>query len=128
MFNSLPDFDAPPYRLSGVVVGPLLNHAAALAALGGAVHEAPYKAPPQGPILSSEVGTMRIQHLIDGPAVESGSYFETVDPATQDVLAEGAAGGEREVDAAWRRRHRPFRSGPACPPPSAPGSCASLVT
>jgi 5-oxopent-3-ene-1,2,5-tricarboxylate decarboxylase / 2-hydroxyhepta-2,4-diene-1,7-dioate isomerase len=45
------DFPTPPYRLSGVVVGPLLNHAAALAALGGVVHEAPYKTPPKGPIL-----------------------------------------------------------------------------
>ena len=44
-------FDVPPYRLSGVVVGPLLNHAAALAALGDAVREAPYKAAPKGPIL-----------------------------------------------------------------------------
>jgi len=43
--------DATPYRLSGVVVGPLLNHAAALAALGDAVREAPYKAAPKGPIL-----------------------------------------------------------------------------
>jgi 5-oxopent-3-ene-1,2,5-tricarboxylate decarboxylase/2-hydroxyhepta-2,4-diene-1,7-dioate isomerase len=43
--------DVPPYRLSGVVVGPLLNHAAALAALGDAVREAPYKAAPKGPIL-----------------------------------------------------------------------------
>ena len=44
-------FDAPPYRLSGVLVGALMNHAAALAALGAAVHEPPYKAPPRGPIL-----------------------------------------------------------------------------
>ena len=44
-------FDAPPYRLSGVVVGALMNHAPALAALGAAVHEAPYKAAPRGPIL-----------------------------------------------------------------------------
>jgi 5-oxopent-3-ene-1,2,5-tricarboxylate decarboxylase / 2-hydroxyhepta-2,4-diene-1,7-dioate isomerase len=43
--------DVPPYRLSGVVVGPLLNHRAALAALGDSVREAPYKAPPSGPIL-----------------------------------------------------------------------------
>jgi len=43
---------------------------------------------------------MRIQHLIDGKAVEGESYFETVDPATQEVLAEVAAGGEAEVDAA----------------------------
>ena len=43
---------------------------------------------------------MRIQHLIDGAAVTSADYFETLNPATQDVLAEVARGGEREVDAA----------------------------
>ncbi|MFN6994600.1 MAG: 5-carboxymethyl-2-hydroxymuconate semialdehyde dehydrogenase [Aquincola tertiaricarbonis] len=43
---------------------------------------------------------MRIQHLIDGRAVEGRDYFETVNPATQDVLAEVAAGGEAEVHAA----------------------------
>ena len=43
---------------------------------------------------------MRIQHLIDGKAVESRDYFETVNPATQDVLAEVAAGGAAEVNAA----------------------------
>jgi len=43
---------------------------------------------------------MRIQHLIDGAAVASAEYFETVNPATQDVLAEVARGGEREVDVA----------------------------
>ena len=43
---------------------------------------------------------MRIQHLIDGRAVESAQYFETVNPATQEVLAEVAAGGEAEVNAA----------------------------
>jgi 5-carboxymethyl-2-hydroxymuconic-semialdehyde dehydrogenase len=43
---------------------------------------------------------MRIQHLIDGAAVSGSSYFETVNPATQEVLAEVARGGEREIDAA----------------------------
>ncbi len=43
---------------------------------------------------------MRIQHLIDGKAVESRDYFETVNPATQDVLAEVAAGGADEINAA----------------------------
>src|ERR1700722_7310716 len=43
---------------------------------------------------------MRIQHLIGGKGVSGSSYFETVNPATQDVLAEVARGGEREVDAA----------------------------
>ncbi len=43
---------------------------------------------------------MRIQHLIDGRPVDSPQTFETVNPATQDVLAEVAAGGEAEVHAA----------------------------
>ena len=44
---------------------------------------------------------MRIDHLIDGRKVAGRrSYFETVNPATQEVLAEVAAGGEAEVDAA----------------------------
>jgi 5-carboxymethyl-2-hydroxymuconic-semialdehyde dehydrogenase len=43
---------------------------------------------------------MRIQHLIDGRAVESREYFETVNPATQEVLAEVARGGAAEVEAA----------------------------
>lgn len=43
---------------------------------------------------------MRIHHLIDGRAVESRDYFETVNPATQEVLAEVASGGAAEVDAA----------------------------
>jgi 5-carboxymethyl-2-hydroxymuconic-semialdehyde dehydrogenase len=41
-----------------------------------------------------------IQHLIDGKPVDSRSSFETIDPATQQVLAEVAAGGEAEVNAA----------------------------
>ena len=43
---------------------------------------------------------MRIQHLIAGKAVEGRDYFESVNPATQEVLAEVAAGGESEVNAA----------------------------
>jgi 5-carboxymethyl-2-hydroxymuconic-semialdehyde dehydrogenase len=43
---------------------------------------------------------MQIQHLIDGAAVPSADYFETCNPASQEVLAEVARGGEREVDAA----------------------------
>ncbi|MDE2371448.1 MAG: 5-carboxymethyl-2-hydroxymuconate semialdehyde dehydrogenase [Burkholderiales bacterium] len=43
---------------------------------------------------------MRIEHLIAGKPVPSPQYFETVNPATQDVLAEVAAGGEAEVHAA----------------------------
>ncbi|HEX6721038.1 MAG TPA: 5-carboxymethyl-2-hydroxymuconate semialdehyde dehydrogenase [Burkholderiaceae bacterium] len=43
---------------------------------------------------------MRIQHLIDGRTVDSKATFETVNPATQEVLAEVADGGADEVNAA----------------------------
>jgi len=41
-----------------------------------------------------------IQHLINGQHVSNGQTFETINPATQDVLAEVAAGGTDEVNAA----------------------------
>jgi 5-oxopent-3-ene-1,2,5-tricarboxylate decarboxylase/2-hydroxyhepta-2,4-diene-1,7-dioate isomerase len=44
-------FDVPPYRLSGTVYGALLNHRSALAALGPAVNQPPYDAPPKSPVL-----------------------------------------------------------------------------
>jgi 5-carboxymethyl-2-hydroxymuconic-semialdehyde dehydrogenase len=43
---------------------------------------------------------MRVEHLINGKAVSGSRYLETVNPATQEVLAEVAAGGAAEVDAA----------------------------
>jgi 5-carboxymethyl-2-hydroxymuconic-semialdehyde dehydrogenase len=43
---------------------------------------------------------MRIDHLIDGQAVSGTEYFETVNPATQETLAEVARGGSDEVNAA----------------------------
>jgi 5-carboxymethyl-2-hydroxymuconic-semialdehyde dehydrogenase len=43
---------------------------------------------------------MQIDHLINGKAVRGSDYFETVNPATQEVLAEVASGGEAEVNAA----------------------------
>ena len=43
---------------------------------------------------------MRIQHLINGRSVDSSDTFTTVNPATQDVLAEVADGGAAEVNAA----------------------------
>ena len=42
----------------------------------------------------------RIDHLINGKPVAGRDYFETVNPATQEVLAEVALGGEAEVNAA----------------------------
>jgi 5-carboxymethyl-2-hydroxymuconic-semialdehyde dehydrogenase len=43
---------------------------------------------------------MTIQHLINGQSVASDSTFETINPATQDVLAEVSAGGGDEINAA----------------------------
>src|SRR6188768_767999 len=44
-------FDVAPYRLSGTVYGVLLNHRDALAALGDAASQPPYKATPKAPVL-----------------------------------------------------------------------------
>lgn len=46
-----PIIDVAPWRLSGTVYGTLVNHPATLAALGDAVHQPPYKAPPKAPVL-----------------------------------------------------------------------------
>jgi len=43
---------------------------------------------------------MRIEHLINGQSVQGSDYFETINPATQEVLAEVASGGTAEVNAA----------------------------
>ena len=43
---------------------------------------------------------LQINHLINGKSVPGARYFETVNPATQEVLAEVAEGGEAEVNAA----------------------------
>jgi 5-carboxymethyl-2-hydroxymuconic-semialdehyde dehydrogenase len=43
---------------------------------------------------------VRIEHLIDGAAVAGAEYFETRNPATQEVLAQVARGGPKDIDAA----------------------------
>ena len=43
---------------------------------------------------------MKLDHLINGEPVASNSYFETINPATQEPLAEVASGGALEVAAA----------------------------
>ena len=43
---------------------------------------------------------MTIQHLINGRSVASATTFETINPATQAVLAEVSAGGADEINAA----------------------------
>lgn len=47
----LPPLEFAPWRLSGVVLGTLLNDPAQLEALGAAAHEPPYRAPPKAPVL-----------------------------------------------------------------------------
>ncbi|MFT3666078.1 fumarylacetoacetate hydrolase family protein [Piscinibacter sp.] len=75
-------FELPPYRLSGTVVGALLNDPAQLAALGDAVHAAPHKAPPHAPVLE-----VKPRHTLagDGAAVEL--------PAGEAALEVGASLG-----------------------------------
>ncbi len=46
-----PRFEVAPYRLSGAVYGVLMNHRAALAALGEAVDKAPYLGAPKDVVL-----------------------------------------------------------------------------
>jgi 5-oxopent-3-ene-1,2,5-tricarboxylate decarboxylase/2-hydroxyhepta-2,4-diene-1,7-dioate isomerase len=56
LVNQLPSqppvrLDQAPWALSGTVLGVLMNHRPALAALGDALHQPPYKAPPKAPVL-----------------------------------------------------------------------------
>ncbi|MBP6528646.1 MAG: fumarylacetoacetate hydrolase family protein [Burkholderiales bacterium] len=51
VFNPRISFDTAPWRLSGVVYGTLLNDRAALAAIGDAANQPPYKAAPKAPVL-----------------------------------------------------------------------------
>jgi 5-carboxymethyl-2-hydroxymuconic-semialdehyde dehydrogenase len=44
--------------------------------------------------------TTHVRHLIDGRLVDSGNAFDTINPATGEVLATVASGGQAEVDAA----------------------------
>jgi 5-carboxymethyl-2-hydroxymuconic-semialdehyde dehydrogenase len=60
---------------------------------------------------------MQINHLINGKSVTSGSYFETINPATQEVLAEVASGGEAEVHAAVAAAKAAFPAWAATPAP-----------
>lgn len=60
---------------------------------------------------------MRINHLIAGKAVTGREYFETVNPATQEVLAEVASGGEAEVHAAVAAAKAAFPAWAGLPAP-----------
>jgi 5-carboxymethyl-2-hydroxymuconic-semialdehyde dehydrogenase len=60
---------------------------------------------------------MQINHLINGKSVPSANYFETINPATQEVLAEVASGGEAEVNAAVAAAKAAFPGWAATPAP-----------
>ena len=60
---------------------------------------------------------MRVEHLINGRSVAGSSYFETINPATQEVLAEVASGGELEVNAAVAAAKAAFPKWAATPAP-----------
>ncbi|WP_048438038.1 5-carboxymethyl-2-hydroxymuconate semialdehyde dehydrogenase [Caenimonas sp. SL110] len=60
---------------------------------------------------------MRIDHLINGKPVAGADYFETINPATQEVLAEVASGGEQEVNAAVAAAKDAFPKWAAMPAP-----------
>ena len=60
---------------------------------------------------------MQINHLINGKSVASANYFETINPATQEVLAEVASGGEAEINAAVAAAKAAFPAWAATPAP-----------
>jgi 5-carboxymethyl-2-hydroxymuconic-semialdehyde dehydrogenase len=60
---------------------------------------------------------MRIDHLINGRPVAGRDYFESLNPATQQVLAEVATGGEAEVHAAVRAAKDAFPKWAGLPAP-----------
>ncbi|HET7627629.1 MAG TPA: fumarylacetoacetate hydrolase family protein [Bacillales bacterium] len=68
--------------VTGTVYGTLLNYKGELAALGDAVHEAPYKAPPRAPVLYVKPANTLIGHGMPIPL-----------PAGVERLAMGAALG-----------------------------------
>ena len=95
----LPDlaFAMPPYRLSGVVYGTLLNHRAALQALGDAVNLPPYKAPPRAPVLYVKPRNTLSHHgadvLVpaDAPLLEAGGTLGVVMARTACRVSEAEA-------------------------------------
>ncbi len=78
------EFDAAPYRLSGVVYGTLLNHEPAVAALAEAAHQLPYKAPAKAPVLYVKPRNTLIGHgdavtvPADAPELEIGAALGIV--------------------------------------------------
>ena len=90
-------FEFAPYRLSGTVYGVLMNHRAALAALGEAAHQPPYKAPPKAPVLYVKPRNTLVAPgaplRIDDPAgeLEVGAALGVVIGRTACAVAESEA-------------------------------------
>lgn len=87
-------FRAPPV---GTVYGALLNHRDALAALGHAVNQPPYKAPPQAPVLGIKPRNTHIGHG-DAIIVPAG-VAELQVGATLGIVIGRTACRVREADA-----------------------------
>jgi 5-oxopent-3-ene-1,2,5-tricarboxylate decarboxylase/2-hydroxyhepta-2,4-diene-1,7-dioate isomerase len=83
-----PGFNPPPVQ---AVFGCLLNHRAALDALGDALHQAPYQAPPRAPVLYVKPRNCRVGH---GAAI--------IVPGGVDTLEMGATLGVVIGRSAWR--------------------------
>ncbi|WP_343731885.1 5-carboxymethyl-2-hydroxymuconate semialdehyde dehydrogenase [Duganella sp.] len=58
---------------------------------------------------------MHIQHLINGRQVDSEQHFDTINPATGEVLATVASGGQQEVEAAVAAARAAFPGWSATP-------------
>lgn len=87
----------PPFRFSGAVYGVLLNHRPALKALGDAVFQAPYTAPPVGPVLHVKP---RNTHARPGdPVVVPDGEFELEIGASLAIVMGRAACNVRPEDA-----------------------------
>ncbi|MEO7245150.1 MAG: fumarylacetoacetate hydrolase family protein [Rubrivivax sp.] len=86
-----------PYRLSGTLLGVLMNHRAALAALGEAAAQPPYKAPPKAPVLYlkprntwvASGGAVPVP--ADAPALELGAALGAVIGRTASGVTESDA-------------------------------------
>lgn len=82
-----------PWQLSGLVVGPLMNDPAALAALGDAVHQPPYKAPPKAPVLfikpRNTLANARVPFRLpaDATEIELGAHVAMVIGRTASRVA-----------------------------------------
>lgn len=85
----------PPVR--GTVYGALMNHRDALAALGEAVHAAPYKKPPQAPVLYIKPRNTQVGHRVpvhvpdDAPELEIGATLGVVIGSTASRVREAQA-------------------------------------